>query len=884
MKPVSIRISAFGPYLKEQFIDFSDLTASGIFLISGETGSGKTIILDAMTYALYGKSSGGGRGDIYAMRCTNASEDDETAVEYVFDIHGKRYKFIRTLKFGRKKLNSQQNVFAMNDEGIYEPMFENPKQSDLEKTAETLLGLTYEQFRQVIILPQGQFEQLLTSNSKDKEKILTSLFGTEKWDRAARILCAEATERMNDINKERSGIAAVLEENGCKSPEELFKLLEKKQEELLKNESELEKSSAELEKIKDFSREQEKIADKFFQLEKSEKEFAKFAEKDSKIEKEEKALKISLNAEKIKPAYDALKSARSEKKLRAEDLKSAKTASELCEKALDAVSKKYDELKNKKYDFDKKEKEITALSDLTETYRRTDELLKGLTDAENTEKSAKSQALKLSEKNEKAKSAVKELEIEKAQLYKEYSAAVEKYTAELCSSLAEGLSEGEPCPVCGSTEHPKKAAKSQKTVTEEDLKALKKKIDFNEDEINRASAEQRKVFEKLERANADYLEKRSESEKLRTEYDVLTEKTDKNIKSAAELEKKINALAAETKKYISELNEAEKSVKKLSEENAVKTAAVKTAEAEKNKAEQTEKTAADEFEKLLKKHSFGSEEEFLSALISERERLETEKAVSEHRINKESALKNISALKSELSEKKKPDTEKIRAELEEAEAVNKKLVELCALAKNEEKRLKKLCMSVKKQSETLKKQSEKAEMDLIFTKRLRGDNGISLQRYILGIMLSSVITAANKLLENVHGGRYKLYRSDESSGSARIKGLEFSVYDRFSAKRRSVSTLSGGEKFLAALSLSIGLSSVIRTQSGGIEMGAMFIDEGFGTLDSASVSDALSVLGTMKRSDAVIGIISHVGILKENISAGIEITKTEKGSSLKVKK
>ena len=172
---------------------------------------------------------------------------------------------------------------------------------------------------------------------------------------------------------------------------------------------------------------------------------------------------------------------------------------------------------------------------------------------------------------------------------------------------------------------------------------------------------------------------------------------------------------------------------------------------------------------------------------------------------------------------------------------------------------------------------------MLFAKRLRGDNGISLQRYMLGIMLSSVITSANRLLENVHGGRYKLYRSDESSGSSRIKGLEFSVYDRFSAKNRPVTTLSGGEKFLAALSLSIGLSSVIRTQSGGIEMGAMFIDEGFGTLDSASVSDALSILGTMKRSDAVIGIISHVGILKENIAAGIEITKTEKGSSLKVK-
>lgn len=225
----------------------------------------------------------------------------------------------------------------------------------------------------------------------------------------------------------------------------------------------------------------------------------------------------------------------------------------------------------------------------------------------------------------------------------------------------------------------------------------------------------------------------------------------------------------------------------------------------------------------------------------------------------------------------------LEKQLAEAAKYCAALLEEKAKTESECERLNKLYLSLKKRLSAIEKSAAKAEEDMRFAKRLRGDNGIGLQRYVLGIMLTSVTNEANRLLENVHGGRYKLYRSLDASGSSRIKGLEFSVYDSMSAKKRSVTTLSGGEKFLTALSLSIGLSAVVRAQSGGIEMGAMFIDEGFGTLDSSSVADALTVLSAMNRSNAAVGIISHVDALKENISAGIEITKTSAGSTLKIK-
>ena len=179
MKPVSVRFKCFGPYLEEQFIDFEKLQKGGIFLISGDTGSGKTTILDAMCCALYGESSGGTRGKFEAMRCMQAADEHETLVEFIFDSNGHRYKFVRTLKKARKNLIDYHNCLELI-EGVYVPKLENPRDRNVTRLAEEIIGLNAEQFRQVIVLPQGKFETLLTSKSEEKEKILTQIFGAEK--------------------------------------------------------------------------------------------------------------------------------------------------------------------------------------------------------------------------------------------------------------------------------------------------------------------------------------------------------------------------------------------------------------------------------------------------------------------------------------------------------------------------------------------------------------------------------------------------------------------------------------------------------------------------------------------------------------------------------
>ena len=885
MKPVSLKFTAFGPYLEEQHIDFSALNNAGLFLISGETGSGKTVILDAITYSLYGKSSGGVRGDIYAMRCLNAPDSVNTEVEYIFDVHNRRYKFTRTLKYGRKNLNASQNVLVMNDEGIFEPLFENPKISDLENTAVQLLGLTYEQFKQVIILPQGQFEQLLTSNSKDKEKILTSLFGTEKWAAAARILYDKAAAREKELSSEKDAAAKLLADNGCDNIDGLHSLLCEKKNFLSEKTKEYDTADKQLKRDRKSAEEQRLVHDSFLRLEKSKAEYDALTEKNEHISALKARLEKSLTAEKIKSVYDALSAAEKEKNERQKALDTARNSEEEKKQALEAVEENIKSAERERGIYADNKKRLDSLTATAELYETADLLFKKLKSSEKKISIAESSVKAAEQAAEKTAAEKDRLADLKKTLYNENTNLVNKYISNFCSNLAAGLNEGVPCPVCGSTHHPAPAENppEKETVTEQMLDEAENRLKLNDAAIEKNEREHSGNMEALNSAKDNLAALRTETEKLKAEYGAVIKNTDNSIKSAEELKVQISTLKASILAYEKKTQTLSEKHRNLSAEYAAESSAAKIALSEYDKADKNRTETAEKFKMALKKSGFDNENEFVSSLLPESDKTAFSEEISQHSINKESLLKNISELNTSLDGIEKPDMDALENQLAEAEKKCAALLEEKAKTESECERLDKLYISLKKRLSAIEKSAARAEEDMRFAKRLRGDNGIGLQRYVLGIMLTSVTNEANRLLENVHGGRYKLYRSLDASGSSRIKGLEFSVYDSMSAKKRSVTTLSGGEKFLTALSLSIGLSAVVRAQSGGIEMGAMFIDEGFGTLDSSSVADALTVLSAMNRSNAAVGIISHVDALKENISAGIEITKTSAGSTLKIK-
>lgn len=266
--------------------------------------------------------------------------------------------------------------------------------------------------------------------------------------------------------------------------------------------------------------------------------------------------------------------------------------------------------------------------------------------------------------------------------------------------------------------------------------------------------------------------------------------------------------------------------------------------------------------------------------MTEQEIAAAREKIQQYKIEYELVQSRINTLEEKLEGIKRPETDVLKKELKEKEEYRKAADAKTAQTKARLEMMQQAVSRLEKQEKSLRKRTEEyVELDQ-FSRLLRGSNGVSLQRYVLGVMLTAITREANTLLSRVHDGRYQLFRTLEGVGRTRRAGLDLEVFDAYSGERRGVGSLSGGEKFLVALALSLGLSTVVQAQSGGIHIDAMFIDEGFGSLDPASIENALDVLASVRGGSRLVGIISHVELLKENIEATIEVQKGRTGSDL----
>ena len=280
---------------------------------------------------------------------------------------------------------------------------------------------------------------------------------------------------------------------------------------------------------------------------------------------------------------------------------------------------------------------------------------------------------------------------------------------------------------------------------------------------------------------------------------------------------------------------------------------------------------------------FSSDQEVETALADGDKREQMQSQVQQYTVDRRTKEEMLGETERQIGTSPRPNMDQITRQEEELSQRREACLSQLALKKDAFERINQAAVQLeKKMQDTAQEKQENVQM-LAFARLVRGDTGIGLQRYVLGVMLSMITGEANRLLKNVHDGRYQLQRTMERSGKARKAGLELEVYDSLSGEKRSVNSLSGGEKFLVSLSLALGLSMVVQRQAGGIRMEAMFIDEGFGTLDSGSVQDALGVLAAFQRAGGLIGIISHVQQLRETIPVGIEVVKKRSGSEIKLR-
>lgn len=781
MKPITIELQAFGPYSGYEKVDFESLSSKGLFLICGKTGSGKTMILDAMTFALFGRSSTSARDDFESLRCTKADFDTSTFVKFTFSSNNEFYIFERRLDRKRKNLSPSYSVLKLDDDGVYRPLFENAKEKALNEKAVSILGLEYEQFRQVIVLPQGQFERFLTSGSDEKEKILTSIFGEEKWKLFAEKFYEKASARREELKEQKNKVMFSLLEEKCETIDNLSQIIEEKSLALKTLESEYE---------------------------------AKGYEEISKKLQEKLAL--------IK-RFDA---AKENCKVRKEAYERAKNEAAVAQKAYEDILEKCREYAEQESEISKKNERKIELESKRNVYEEIEKVREKQDEAKKEEKNLKSLEESLSMDFTKLSAETAGIKSNYDEYTSEHLRLMDVYIAGITGELASTLTEGKPCPVCGSTTHPKKAVTADDSVSKETVNAAKDKAEREFEKLRQITAKQEEAKQNLDNAHKNTEAKHEEVAALTAKLEGMTNSFVEGIDSLAGLNSEVLKLGRE----INEYSEKKELLEKRKDELL------------------RQRTECSSKENLAKSEMENAKEKFEEMLAEQGD----EEMLAEHVI-----LQRMDEIKIQRSEYDKKHG-----------MMSNDIVRLS----EKRDRLSNACFG-------LEEKMKQAEEDFVFAKKLRGDTGTGLQRYVLGVMFSQVVASANKMLELACDGRYRLYRSDDKN-TGNKRGLELKVFDKNSENHegRFVSTLSGGEKFLTSLALSIGMSNV--ASKSGIKIEALFIDEGFGSLDEDSICDAMDILNSIQKANGIVGIISHVGILQDRIGAKLIIEEDETGSHI----
>lgn len=912
MKPVKLIMEGFGSYIKRTEIDFTAFGDNALFLITGSTGGGKTTILDAICFALYGKATGGLRS-WEQMRSIGATEDTPTSVDFTFSIGSKKYRFCRsqTLYRGRRdgalKIKTENSCYDLTDG---EHLIISGADRNISLQAEALLGLDCEQFSRVMILPQGEFRRLLLSQSTEKAKLFEKLFDAQQWSKITDCAVKKADEVKEQALTLQSNRQAVLISCGCESVtqlEEKYALAQEKyrqsartakeldtafkskreQAERLKRLDEL-KASAEKSRLALIQAEQEQKAaqHRFIDAEKSYERLTPLREKMNaereKARQYEEALKsltqIALAKKELKNSREALEKAQNQR------LAIEKESNEIREKT--AVGEEYiASLRREILRIPTEMAKLQTLNEINESYKTLEEIKIKLSAAQ--------------EEAEKSSCDYDNALLELEALKQSEEAVDEKIRLNMSVRLSSKLESGKPCPVCGSTVHPHPAAsaggKEQELLKKqrELLKLIKEKEALCSQKLG--------IKSEKAAASAQINERLSEQQKKCDGYNIYYKTCQRDLDLQKRTLDDLNAKKAK-------LPSAEKrlaTLKDTLEQNSKSCAEL----AQKILELETLRAQSEERIKALSQH-VGSErlsdDELKARLNDTRQSIlnleKEEKDIQNEHTRAKGALEasaaRISERKQQLDEyeKQRLEAEKQCAEFESTDTTqvlyeSQQLESQLRTALSESGEAKRECESLNHSLKQIKRQLEKSrEVEKLYSSLshladiLRGSNPmkVPIKMFVLGMMLDDILMQANKYFVILSDGRYNLEKVTQEQGGNSLKGLDIEVFDSNYGGTRPVFTLSGGEMFLASLSLAFGLSDVVQSYSGGIRLDSIFIDEGFGSLDHETVETAIKALDRIKRMGRTVGIISHVDRLSERIGNKIVVTCDSSGSHAKI--
>lgn len=1012
MRPIQLTLQAFGPFAAQQVIDFRAFGHAPLFLINGPTGAGKSSILDAICYALYGETTGSERsGD--QMRCDYAPDSMLTEVQFIFELDQRRFMLTRSPDQevakqrgeGTTKKNHAASLVELLESGEEKLIAHRP--TPVGKAMLELIGLDVKQFRQVMVIPQGKFRELLIANSKEREQIFGQLFQTQIYVQIER----ELLERAAGIRKQKEQfdhqIKGALDVTSLSSEEALQAEILAIKPLVQRSEQAYQASQKQLDALKQQWNDAQELQKQFSQQAQFAAEKTAMLAQQPAIEALRKSLQQAQKAARLDLPYQQNREAQRQLDLAKQAQVAKQQAFALAEKQLEeatfayqqaaksaeqveplnqqlyqleGIGKKFAALEEqKKLHHNAKQQWLTAQQGVEQALLKVQTLetqlqaqreevekvhqQKSRLEAKQLTQAQMSDHITLRLKQQSLVKKVTELTEQFKQVDRRYQTAQTdaqqarqqadqlelRWHTNQAAELAQRLSEGEACPVCGSHTHPNIAQFSSDVVTKKQVKQARegqKKAEASEiewlkqhqqvkSELSYFEQEQQQVAELIaQKQIADLATLQEQDKQLTQEIEQLSrlnpqqlevkivqlEQELRTIQSQAEQQKsaleqvkqreieaqtQVSSLQAEISSDFTHVDEVRerytvvhKQIKAL--QQAEQSARTHLTQAQNHRsAAQSSLTSANEqcatwtkewqrmqqeWQAALSQSPFTDQEHYLQARVDDTSIAEMEGEIRQFEQLCSTLQGKLDNLQQTLADKQPPHLADIQASVEAQQSdLTAKLNDFTQYRSRLDnlQQVSEKLLRLYEQNSALEKEYQ---IYGTLSDIASGKTGakVSLHRFVLGVLLEDVLIQASQRLQRMSKGRYWLKRKEDRAKGNAGSGLDLMVEDAYTGKWRDVATLSGGESFMAALSLALGLSDVVQSYSGGIRLETLFIDEGFGSLDPESLDLAIQTLVDLQQGGRCIGIISHVAELKEQIALRLDVETSVRGSSIKL--
>ena len=916
MRPLRLTMCAFGPYAGRTQLNMDMLGTSGLYLITGDTGAGKTTIFDAITYALYGEASGAERS-AGMMRSKYASAEAETYVELVFLLRGRTYSILRKPEYDRpKKRGSGVTHQPAEAELRFPDGRVVTKSGDVTREIEGLIGLTRGQFSQIGMIAQGEFKKLLLAGTDERRVILRRIFHTERFEALQRQLSERSLALRRDSEAAERALMQDARQLTAPQPfEEQLQLLQEQGAILRVREMMDIARAGTLEDGKQQERIAAEIAD-------GQKLSAILGERAGRARALEQAREALDNAraqhETVSGQAKALEAEQAfsaQRREQADDLARRQGALEgmllqfAQAKALrrDSEAAARDAQQQEERSAERQKAHAKLTEDIALVRRKAEELPQlsaQLAYAQEAGKRERARAQELESLQraigemaglaaslQAARKSEERACAQSTQAKQAYDRAEEAFFGAQAGLLARSLREGEPCPVCGAVQHPSPAVVREGTVSEEQLRALREQR-TREEEKATASHGAAQAAQSAYESSVRAVKERTmqllgawQQDSVRMQAQAARDQALALVRQMGEQEKQLAdriRQLEESRARIPAKEIEERECLRQAQEAAQKAAAAKAQAQE--KLEQARKV-----EEELPFASVDQAQEQLGKVKSERASIV--RKMEETAAAYQAARETLSALQAKMQTLEKQILE--AQETEPSDVLTQKMKEnevrlsklqgedraVHARLEANTHTLLRMEAGLQASAQLMERSRMVASLSATANGQLRERDKVTLETYVQMAYFDRVIARANMRLAQMTAGQYELRRRAQADNLRSQSGLDMEVIDHANGSARDVRTLSGGESFKASLALALGLSDEIQSAAGGVRLDTLFVDEGFGSLDAQSLEQAMGVLASLTQGNRLVGIISHVDELRRRIDNRIVVKKERSGGS-----